>query len=538
MDADLLIPFLFLGFAFAAAILALFAWLDGRQTSQALREILTAVTDIKTRGDSAERQIRNEIREEMKTLRGETEDRASRLRFELGQLMTGSGESLQNRVGDMSRTVEERLTAFETLQKSDAVALRLDLGENMKRSDDHVRAASEEQAKTQRERLDAMSAKLGELTERLDRQQAAFGDRLGLSLKAVTDQLAELLKANDARQTQLRDTLTQNLETLRKDNEAKLEQMRLTVDEKLQGTLEKRLGESFLIVSERLDKVHQGLGEMQTLATGVGDLKRVLTNVKSRGGWAEVQLGALLENMLSPEQYEKNARIKPSTQELVEFAIRMPGGEEGRPVLLPLDAKFPHEDYDRLQRAQDAGNPVEIEAAAVQLAAVIRNEAKRISDKYIDPPATTDFAIMYLPTEGLFAEAVRRDGLLVELQQKYKVTVAGPTTLSAFLNSLQMGFRTLAVQKRSSEVWKVLGEAKSEFEKYALVWDRLQKQLDTAQRTVAEAGTRSKAVARKLRNVQSLDPGAPALDALSDVTDWEDDQASFPAGPATPAKIA
>lgn len=501
MDPNALIPLLLVGFALAAAILALLAWWDGRAAVKALQDLSAGIAALRERGDNAERAIR----EEMKILRDETDRGNQRLRMELGQGIQGGHDATLNRLNAFSQTLETRFTAFETLQKSDAAALRADLGENMKRSDVHAKTASDALAETQRERLDAMRGALAELTERLERQHVAFGDRLSLSLKSVTEQLAALLEANEAKQTQLRDTLTQNLDALRKDNEAKLEQMRLTVDEKLQGTLEKRLGESFLIVSERLDKVHQGLGEMQNLATGVGDLKRVLTNVKSRGGWAEVQLGALLENMLSPDQFITNAQIKPGSKEQVEFAIKMPGGEEGRPVLLPLDAKFPHEDYDRLQRAHDIGNAAEIEAAAAQLANVIRNEAKRIADKYIEPPVTTDFAIMYLPTEGLFAEAVRREGLVVELQQRYKVTIAGPTTLSAFLNSLQMGFRTLAIQKRSSEVWRVLGQAKTEFLKYGDVWEKLAKQLETAKNTVDEAGKRTRAVTRRLTDVEALD---------------------------------
>jgi DNA recombination protein RmuC len=531
MGADFLIPVLFIAFALAAAILALLSWWDGRAAAMALAEIAAGVAALKERGDNSERAIR----EEMKGLREETGGRDSRMRFELGQLITGSGESLQNRVGDMGRSVEERLTAFDAAQTGALTATKHELTEGLKLAGDVVRAAADASGIAQRERLDEMKASITDLTARLESQQKGFGDRLGVALAEMTQRLQSLIEANDARQTQLRETLTQNLETLRKDNEAKLEQMRQTVDEKLQGTLEKRLGESFLVVSERLDKVHQGLGEMQVLATGVGDLKRVLTNVKSRGGWAEVQLGALLENMLSPEQYEKNARIKPATQELVEFAIRMPGGEEGRPVLLPLDAKFPHEDYDRLQKAQDSGNPAEIESAAAQLANVIRNEAKRISEKYVEPPLTTDFAIMYLPTEGLFAEAVRRDGLLVELQQKFKVTVAGPTTLSAFLNSLQMGFRTLAVQKRSSEVWKALGEAKSEFEKYGKVWEKLQDQLEKAQKTVADAGTRTRVVARKLRNIQAIEPMGEPVAVTAELAEWEDELALEPSSEAKSA---
>jgi DNA recombination protein RmuC len=531
MDANFLILIFFFCAALATAILAMLAWWDGRAAARALQDVATGVTALRERGENAERAIR----EEMKTLREEAGGRDSRMRFELGQLITGSGESLQNRVGDMGRSVEERLTAFDAAQTGALTATKHELTEGLRLAGEVVRAASEASGLAQRERLDEMKASIAELTARLEAQQKGFGDRLGMALTEMTQRLQSLIEANETKQTQLRETLTQNLETLRRDNEAKLEQMRLTVDEKLQGTLEKRLGESFLIVSERLDKVHQGLGEMQTLATGVGDLKRVLTNVKSRGGWAEVQLGALLENMLSPEQYEKNARIKPSTQELVEFAIRMPGGDEGRPVLLPLDAKFPHEDYDRLQRAQDSGNPAEIEAAAAQLAAVIRIEAKRIADKYVDPPTTTDFAIMYLPTEGLFAEAVRRDGLLVELQQKFKVTVAGPTTLTAFLNSLQMGFRTLAVQKRSSEVWKVLGEAKSEFEKYGKVWEKLQDQLEKAQKTVADAGTRTRVVARKLSKIQAIEPIAETAIGAAEIAEWDDELALEPPSDARSA---
>jgi DNA recombination protein RmuC len=521
--------FAFLVLAAFAATLGLFAWWEGRQAAKTLTDIAARLASLEARGDGTERAIR----EEMKALRAETEERSLRLRMELGQGIQGGHEATQTRLTAFSQTLENRFTAFETLQKSDAAALRSDLGENMKRSDDHTKKASDALAETQRERLEAMRAALAELTARLEGQQKLFGDRLGASLTDMTQKLQSLMEANDARQAQLRETLNQSLETLRKDNEIKLEQMRQTVDEKLQGTLEKRLGESFLIVSERLDKVHQGLGEMQTLATGVGDLKRVLTNVKSRGGWAEVQLGALLENMLGPEQYIRNARIKPKTQEVVEFAIRMPGGEDGVAVLLPIDAKFPMEDYERLLKAQERGEPHEVELAAAALANAVRREAKSIAERYIDPPASTDFAIMYLPTEGLFAEVIRRDDLLTELQQRYKVTVAGPTTLTAFLTSLQMGFRTLAVQKRSSEVWRVLGEAKAEFEKYGQVWEKLQKQLETVQKTVTDAGTRTKVLSRRLRNVESMETAATAPDLLT-AMEIDDD----PVEPEAQPKIA
>jgi DNA recombination protein RmuC len=498
MDAQTVILFLFFGFSLVAAILALAAWWEGRAAAVALRGIEQGVAALRERGDNAERAIR----EEMKALRDETGGRDSRMRFELGQLITGSGESLQNRVGDMSRSVEERLMAFDTAQMGALTATKHELTEGLKLASGVVNASAEASAASQRTRLEEMKGAIAELTARLETQHKGFGDRLGVALTEMTQRLQSLIESNDARQTQLRDTVTNSMETLRKDNEAKLEQMRLTVDEKLPGTLEKRLGESFLIVSERLDKVHQGLGEMQTLATGVGDLKRVLTNVKSRGGWAEVQLGALLENMLSPEQFVQNAVIKPNTKERVEFAIKMPGAVDGGAVLLPIDAKFPMDDYERLVKAQELGEPHEIELAAVALGNAVRREAQKIAQLYIDPPASTDFAIMYLPTEGLFAEVIRRGELLAELQQRFKVTIAGPTTLTAFLNSLQMGFRTLAVQKRSSEVWKVLGEAKAEFIKYGEVWEKLSRQLETAKNTVDEAGRRTRAVSRRLSTVE------------------------------------
>jgi DNA recombination protein RmuC len=259
--------------------------------------------------------------------------------------------------------------------------------------------------------------------------------------------------------------------------------------------------------------VHKGLGEMQSLATGVGDLKRVLSNVKSRGGWGEVQLGMLLEDMLAREQYATNVRVRPDSGEIVEFAVRLPGrSSDDTPLWLPIDAKFPQEDYDRLLVAQDAGNAEEMERTGLALERAIRLQARTICDKYVHPPYSTDFAIMYLPTEGLFAEVIRRPGLVTELQTKCRVMVQGPTTLAALLTSLQMGFRTLAIEKRSSEVWQVLGAAKSEFEKYGQVWERLGRQLDTAKKTVDEAGRRTRAVTRRLRDVETLDgPAAPAL---------------------------
>jgi DNA recombination protein RmuC len=365
-----------------------------------------------------------------------------------------------------------------------------------------------------------------------NQQMKALAEAQKAGLEGVAGKIEALTAANAERQEKLRETLAASLEQLRKENEAKLEQMRATVDEKLQGALEQRLGESFKIVSERLEAVHKGLGEMQTLATGVGDLKRVLTNVKSRGGWGEVQLGMLLEDMLTADQYASNVAVQPGASERVEFAVRLPGkGGRGAggsgddaPVWLPIDAKFPHEDYDRLLAAQDIGVAEDVERAGLALERAVRLQAKMICAKYVCPPHSTDFAIMYLPTEGLFAEVIRRPGLMVELQSTQRVMITGPTTLAAILNSLQMGFRTIAIEKRSSEVWQVLGEAKAEFGKYAAFIDKVSRQLATAQNTLEDASKRTRAVERKLRKVETAEgiEGGGELLALPGLEDEEE----------------
>lgn len=359
-----------------------------------------------------------------------------------------------------------------------------------------------------------------EAEERGKHLRAELREQIGAYNAELKREVTALAQRNVEEHEKLRSKVEERLELIRSGNDAKLEQMRATVEEKLQGTLEKRLGESFALVSERLENVHRGLGEMQSLAVGVGDLKKVLSNVKDRGGWAEIQLGALLEHLLAPEQYRRNARIDPFTQEVVEYAVCLPGPEEGGEVLLPIDAKFPKEDYERLAAAWEAGDRRAVEAAVGALDGVIELQAKRIAAKYIKLPYSTDFAVMYLPTEGLFAEAMRIPGLAQRLQAKHRVTLAGPTTLSALLNSLQMGFKTLAIQKRSSEVWRVLGEAKAEFEKYGQVWEKLAKQLSTAQNTVEEAGKRTRAVAKRLKGVDALEAPAGTL-ALTLVVDDE-----------------
>ena len=351
-----------------------------------------------------------------------------------------------------------------------------------------------------------------ERTERLLREEIAAnrGEQMK-SLQgfgtALTNQLNALTQMSEQRLEKLREGVERQLKSIQDDNAKKLEQMRETVDEKLQSTLEKRLGESFKMVSDRLEKVHQGLGEMQSLAVGVGDLKKVLSNVKTRGAWGEAQLSNLLEQILSPEQYERNVVTKAGSRDPVEFAVKMPGVGNGM-VLMPIDAKFPTEDYERLLMAADAADAQGLEVSAKALEARIKLEAKNIRDKYLEPPATTDFAIMFLPIEGLYAEVLRRPGLAEGLRRDFNVVLTGPTTLVALLNSLQMGFRTLAVQQRASEVWKLLSEVKGEFGKFGDLLEKTKEKLDTASKNIEDAARKSRTIERKLRDVQEL-PNAP-----------------------------
>lgn len=343
--------------------------------------------------------------------------------------------------------------------------------------------------------------------------------RLGVQQKGQFDsfaqQLAALTDSNERRLNELRNTVDERLKQMQSDNALRLEQMRQTVDERLTSTLEQRLGESFKQVSERLEQVHKGLGEMQTLAAGVGDLKQVLTNVKTRGTWGEVQLGMLLEQIMNPEQYAANVACKLGCAERVEFAIRLPGqpGRAGEEVWLPIDAKFPVEDYQRMLDAQDKGDLPAMDAALKALESRIKASAKDIQTKYLDPPRTTDFAIMFLPTEGLYAEVLRRPGLVDSLQNDFRVLVTGPTTLGALLNSLQMGFRILTVEKRSSEVWQLLGAVKTQFGQFGGLLEKVHKKLDQASSTIEDAARKSRTIERSLRTVQEL-PGDAAGDLL------------------------
>jgi len=369
-----------------------------------------------------------------------------------------------------------------------------------------------------------------EATRTQNSQMDAFAQQLSLLQKTLSDtltlQVQQLSEANARRLTEMRGTLETQLAQLQQSNTAKLDEMRQTVDEKLQTTLHARLGESFKQVADRLEQVHKGLGEMNTLAQGVGDLKHLLTNVKTRGMFGEAQLAALLEQVMAPDQFAAQHATIPGSKNRVDFAIRLPGrSEDGQPVWLPIDAKFPNEDYERLLDAQSRADVIQADLCSKALEARVRLEAKSIMEKYVEPPHTTDFAILFLPTEGLYAEVLRRPGLIESLQRDFRVTLAGPTTLMAMLNSLQMGFRTLALEKRSSEVWQVLGAVKTEFGKFGDVLAKVKEQTQTVLNTLDKAQTRSNVMHRALRQVEALPdcqvPSLLSLDA-SDLNDMQD----------------
>ncbi|RFU46708.1 DNA recombination protein RmuC [Paraburkholderia sp. DHOC27] len=423
------------------------------------------------------------------------------LRSEITETARVSRAELNGGLSTFQQTLTTQFTSMATLQggKIDGFAQQL-----VKLTD------------TNAQQLEAVRHSVQQQAQQAREEQAAALTRFG---ETLTTQLGQLTEANDRRFAEVRATIEQRLKDIEANNSVKLEEMRRTVDEKLHATLEQRLGESFKQVSERLEQVHRGLGEMQSLAAGVGDLKKVLTNVKTRGTWGEVQLEALLEQLLTADQYAKNIATVPQSNERVEFAIKLPGRREqdgtAVPVWLPIDAKFPREDYERLIEAQERADPAAVEEASRALEARIRAEARTISQKYVSPPHTTDFALLFLPTEGLYAEILRRPGLTDLLQRDYRVTIAGPTTLTALLNSLQMGFRTLAIEKRSSEVWQVLGAVKTEFGKFGDVLARTKTQLETVTRSIEAAETRTRMMNRKLRDVEAL-PGDEASGLLGD----------------------
>jgi len=455
---DLLLVLILVALGIALALLALLLRARGR-TDPALTTRLEAL-------QAASERLERALREEQRGAREEQTRALSQFGAAVSRQIAAMAQQQDRRSGDFG----ERLDQFT--QRTD------------QRLDGLRQALLDDARKTREEGAQALQAFGGVLEQRL----------------------GALAAGNEQRLTAMRTTLEEKLAAIQHDNAAKLEQMRATVDEKLQSTLEARLGQSFQQVSDQLEKVYKGLGEMQSLATGVGDLKRVLGNVKTRGIFGEVQLGMLLEQVLTPEQYASNFAPVPGGGDRVEFAIRLPGATSDAPVWLPIDAKFPREDYERLLDAQDRADAEGVAAAAAALERRLRDEARTIRSKYIAPPHTTDFAILFLPTEGLYAEALRRPGLFEALQREHRVTVAGPTTLNALLNSLQMGFRTLAIQQRSSEVWQLLGAVKTEFGRFGGVLDKVKKKLDEASGQIEATGVRTRAIERKLREVESLLP--------------------------------
>lgn len=384
---------------------------------------------------------------------------------------------MENRLGHSEAIVKDEISRNREETAVNALRAREELGQSLRSTADSLLKRISETAGMQKDQLDSFSR-----------------------------QLTDMTKLNEAKLENMRQTVAEGLRTLQEDNSRKLEQMRAVVDEKLQSTLEKRLGESFKQVSERLEQVYKGLGEMRSLATGVGDLKKVLTNVKTRGTWGEIQLGNILEQILTPEQYDMNVATKKNSTERVEFAIRLPGpnSDRDRVVWLPIDSKFPQEDYQRLIDAQEAADKELAEKSIKNLEIRIKAEAKNIKEKYIDPPNTTDFGIMFLPVEGLYAEVLRQPGLCDTLQREHRVVVTGPTTLAALLNSLQMGFRTLVIEKRSSEVWELLGMVKTEFSKFGEVLSKTKKKLQEASNTIGMAEVRTRAIERQLKKVQEI----------------------------------
>ncbi len=398
---------------------------------------------------------------------------------------------------------KEEQIAQQTVQQEQ---FRLQLSQSNERMDRQLRAELASNAQSARLEMGQTLAGLqGHLQQSLTGFQGNLTTQLGSISEGNARRLSEVRETLDAQLTRVREALNQQLEQLGAKNEAKLDEMRRTVDEKLQETLQTRLGESFKQVADRLEQVHKGLGEMQTLAAGVGDLKHLLTNVKTRGTFGEAQLGSLLEQVFVAEQFAAQIATVPGSKNVVDYAIRLPGrSADGSPTWLPIDAKFPTEDYERLLDAQERADPLAAEIAAKALEARIRLEAKSMAEKYVSPPHTTDFAILFLPSEGLYAEVLRRPGLMDTLQRDHRVTLAGPTTLLAMLNSLQMGFRTLALEQRSSEVWQVLGAVKTEFNRFGEFVSKVKSQAETVVKTLELADTRTRAVNRRLKDVEAL----------------------------------
>jgi DNA recombination protein RmuC len=531
-----------------------------RTSSESMRSTLDSrIKDLQDGNDRKLAEIRTEIAtglkastESVTATLGQMSEAQRTLLGEMNKQVKGLTDSNQETLERIRTTVDGRIRELQDSNDKKLGDIRLEMGAGLKANSEALVGALQQMNTAQQGKFDGMTLHLKELAgtnqESLDRIRITLDSRVkelqdsnekkldalrtevstslkegseaqtkilqtvadaqNAKLEGMTGQMKEMAETNRTALDAMRTAFDSRVKELQDSNEKKLEEMRRTVDEKLHDTLEKRLGESFKLVSDRLESVHKGLGEMQSLASGVGDLKRVLTNVKSRGTWAEVQLGAILDQMLTAEQFAKNVCVKEGSAERVEFAIRLPGSKEdpARCMWLPIDSKFPNEDYARLQTAADVGDSAAVQVASDALLRTLRQSARDIHEKYVNPPETTDFAIMFLATEGLYAEALRQPAFVEELQHKYRVVIAGPTTLSAVLSSLRMGFQTLVVEKRAAEVWRVLGAVKTEFGKFGGVLDKVQRQLQTASRTIEQTGTRTKAMERKLRSVEQLSP--------------------------------
>ncbi len=483
------------------------------------------------RGSRLNLQITPEIvsrlmRDESEQIHKSGDDQARGLRQEHGENLRGFQETTLRGFRDLGDRLEAQVKEFGTKldggiiaihDRSAAIAVKLDqviarMGEEASRNGDTLRQsievklddASTKQSTAAREFREEMTGSFRQLGASIAETLGTISEHQKERLEKVTAALDLMSEKQERTQVALKQTVEGRLDAIRVENATKLDEMRQTVDEKLHATLESRLGESFNRVVEQLERVHKGVGEMQTLAAGVGDLKKVLSNVRVRGTFGEVQLATLLEQFLSPEQFIKNAQVKENSQERVEYAIRLPGRDSGEDVLLPVDAKFPLEDYERLVSASEEGDAVAVAEASKELEIRVRSFARTIRDKYISTPRTTEFAILFLPTESLYAEILRRPGLFEQLQRECHVVLTGPTTFTALLNALQIGFRSLAIEKRSSEVWKILGAVGNEFGKYNEVVDKLSKQLGTAAKSVENLGIRTRAMNRKLRDVEKL----------------------------------
>ncbi|KAA9129684.1 DNA recombination protein RmuC [Marinihelvus fidelis] len=450
--------------------------------------------------------LSREVREELRTGREESRSAGKELREEVSRLIQSAST---NSIDTLNKAFEHQLAQLSAMTQQ-----LKELEKTNRESLDNVRSNLDRRVIQLQENNEAKIGKFQDsMSDGLKQNRTMLSDSIEKlsntqksQLESVAKELRQLSDSNQQSLDRIRQTFDERVVQLQSSNEKKLDEMRNTVDEKLHDTLEKRLGESFKLVSNQLDAVHKGLGEMQSLATGVGDLKRVLTNVKARGTWAEVQLGSILEQVLTSEQFEKNVCTKPNTTERVEFAVRLPGPKDdpARVVYLPIDSKFPQEDYARLQDASEKSDPILVQTATDALMRSIKSSAKEIHDKYINPPETTDFAIMFLATEGLYAEVLRQPALVEDLQQNFRIVVAGPTTLVAILSSLRVGFQTLAIEKRASEVWRVLAAVKTEFGKFGGVLAKVKKQLNTASKTIDQTEVRTRAMERKLREVEHL----------------------------------